>query len=105
MKGSDMEGLLDQLSSKYAVTMAVAQRAKQLEGGARCFLEPGEQHTALTAAMEEIRRGKLDFEYREEDEDEDEEEPTVGLADIAVPPIEEELEATPEDEAEEKSDE
>lgn len=77
-KHADLEELLDKLPSKYAITMAVAQRAKQLEGGARHFLEQADDYTPVTAAIEEIRRGKVRIEIAPEDEEPEE----------ALPPIE-----------------
>ena len=91
MKGSDLDSLLEKMPSKYSVTMAVAQRAKQLEGGARCFLDHGEQ-TPLTAAIEEIRLGKVAVGYLEADEEEEEE-----VLPMAKPKPEESAEPTVED--------
>ena len=73
MKSSDLDGLLEKLSSKYAITMAVAQRAKQLESGARHFLEHPGDYTPVTAAIEEITQGKVQVEIAPEEKEETDE--------------------------------
>lgn len=84
MKSSDLDVLLEKLPSKYAMTMAVAQRAKQLEAGARHFLEHGGDYTPITAAIEEIRRGKVRIDIlEEEDAEETEVEEEGGEATVA----------------------
>jgi DNA-directed RNA polymerase omega subunit len=102
MKGSDLEGLLGKLPSKYAIAVAVGERAKQLELGARPLVDPGNR-PLLTVAIDEIRQDKVKLVILDEEEVEDAEvflSPKTFLAPAAkVAETEAEPEPQPEPEA------
>ena len=105
MKGSDLEGLLGKLPSKYAIAVAVGQRAKQLELGARPLVDPGNR-PLLTVAIDEIRQDKVKLVILDEEEVEDAEvflSPKAFLtppAEIAEPESELDAELDPDPEPE-----
>jgi len=77
--GLYIDALLEKMPSKYAITMAVAERAKQLEGTKRALSEYHGQKP-LTAAIADITQDKVVIEVREADEEPEEE--IVGLPEI-----------------------
>jgi DNA-directed RNA polymerase subunit K/omega len=68
---SDLERLLKKLPSKYAVTVAVAERARQLESGSRGWATAAHA-PPLRTAIEEIIDERVQVEIREEADEEEE---------------------------------
>ncbi|HIE50605.1 MAG TPA: DNA-directed RNA polymerase subunit omega [Armatimonadetes bacterium] len=61
--------LIEQVGSKYALVVAVANRARQLNQGATPLVET-KSDNPVAIALEEIAAGKLKVEFEQENEEE-----------------------------------
>ena len=56
-----MEELLDKIGSRYKLVILASRRATELAGGKQRLVDISPLAKASTIALEEIRKGKIDF--------------------------------------------
>lgn len=98
-----VEELVDRVGNRYALTVAVAKRARQLKEGAQPFVDI-ESKSPTTIALHEIAEGHVQLAEVTEDEPEPEKEPAEEVAELLGTTIEE-MGEEDEEEAEEPQDE
>lgn len=61
MKQPSLDGLMQNVDSKYTLVVAAAKRAREITEGARLFVE-SDSSKPVTVALEEIAKKKVTYE-------------------------------------------
>lgn len=70
MVDSEVEGAAPEVDSKYRLIILAAKRSKQLQRGAQPRIEIDPQkHKPTRIALEEVMRGRVRFDIKQEDGD------------------------------------